>query len=173
MVEQWRPVRGYEGKYIVSNKGNVMSVPRTYIDKTGREYTVDGVTLSKCDDARGYERVRFGKSGMARVHRIVAEAFIPNPLNLPEVNHKDGNKKNNCVENLEWVTHQGNVIHAVETGLFGERAKKATPEIVAAIRAEYVPYSREHSTKALGKKYGIDPAYVWRIIHGKKRKQLP
>lgn len=55
MVEQWRPVRGYEGKYIVSNKGNVMSVPRTYIDKTGREYTVDGVTLSKCDDARGYE----------------------------------------------------------------------------------------------------------------------
>lgn len=110
---------------------------------------------------------------MKQLHRIVAEAFIPNPLKLPEVNHKDGNKKNNCVENLEWVTHRGNVIHAVETGLFGERAKKATPEIVAAIRAEYVPYDREHSTIALGKKYGIDPAYVWRIINGQKRKRIP
>lgn len=55
----------------------------------------------------------------------------------------------------------------------GERAKKATPEIVEAIRAEYVPYDREHSTIALGKKYGIDPAYVWRIINGQKRKRLP
>lgn len=166
MAEQWRPVKGYEGKYIVSNKGNVMSVPRTYIDKLGRDYMIDGITLTKCDNGKGYDHVRLGKHTMKQLHRIVAEAFIPNPLNLPEVNHKDGNKKNNCVENLEWVTHQGNVIHAVETGLFGERAKKATPEIVEAIRAEYVPYDREHSTIALGKKYGIDPAYVWRIISG-------
>ena len=173
MKEQWKPVKGYEGKYIVSSKGNVMSVPRTYTDRLGRDYMVDGITLAKCDNGRGYAHVRLGKHTMKQIHRIVAEAFIPNPLNLPEVNHKDGNKKNNCVENLEWVTHQGNVIHAVETGLFGERAKKATPEIVAAIRAEYVPYSREHSTMALGKKYGIDPAYVWRIIHGQKRKRLP
>lgn len=173
MKEQWKPVKGFEGKYIVSSKGNVMSVPRTYTDELGRDYMVDGITLTKCDDARGYDRVKFGDSGMMRVHRLVAEAFIPNPLNLPEVNHKDGNKKNNCVENLEWVTHQGNIVHAVETGLFGERAKKATPEIVAAIRAEYVPYDREHSTIALGKKYGIDPAYVWRIINGQKRKRLP
>lgn len=173
MVEQWRPVKGYEGKYIVSNNGNVMSVPRSYTDELGRNYVVDGITLAKCDDARGYDRVRLGDSGMMRVHRLVAEAFIPNPLNLPEVNHKDGNKKNNCVTNLEWVTHQGNVVHAVEAGLFGERAKKATPEIVEAIRAEYIPYDREHSTIALGKKYGIDPAYVWRIINGQKRKRLP
>lgn len=172
MAEQWRPVKGYEGKYIVSNKGNVMSVPRTYIDKLGRDYMIDGITLTKCDNGKGYDHVRLGKHTMKQLHRIVAEAFIPNPLNLPEVNHKDGNKKNNCVENLEWVTHQGNVIHAVETGLFGERAKKATPEIVEAIRAEYVPYDREHSTIALGKKYGIDPAYVWRIINGQKRKRL-
>ena len=173
MKEQWRPVKGYERKYIVSNKGNVMSVPRTYMDKLGRDYMIDGITLTKCDNGRGYAHVRLGKHTMKQIHRIVAEAFIPNPLNLPEVNHKDGNKKNNCVENLEWVTHQGNVIHAVETGLFGERAKKATPEIVEAILAEYVPYDREHSTIALGKKYGIDPAYVWRIINGQKRKRLP
>ncbi len=172
-VEQWRPVKGYEGKYVVSNLGNVMSLPRTYVDKDGSFCTVDGMTLTKTDDTRGYDRVSIGKHKQRRVHRLVAEAFIPNPLNLPEVNHKDGNKKNNAVTNLEWVTHQGNIVHAVETGLFGERAKKATPEIVAAIRAEYVPYDREHSTIALGKKYGIDPAYVWRIINGQKRKRLP
>lgn len=173
MAERWRPVKGYEGKYIVSDKGNVMSVPRTYTDRLGRDYVVDGITLIKCDNGRGYDRVRLGKHTAKKIHRIVAEAFIPNPLNLPEVNHKDGNKKNNCVENLEWVTHQENMIHAAETGLFGEWAKKATPEIVAAIQAEYVPHSREHGTMALGKKYGIDPAYVWRIINGQRRKRLP
>ena len=104
-----------------------MSVPRTYTNKLGRDCMVDGITLTKCDDTRGYDRVKLGESGMMRIHRLVAEAFIPNPLNLPEVNHKDGDKKNNCVTNLEWVTHQGNMVHAVETGLFGERAKKATP----------------------------------------------
>ena len=173
MKEQWKPVKGFEGKYIVSNLGNVMSIPRTYTNKLGREYTVDGFTLVKHDDTNGYDKVWLGDSVMKSVHRIVAEVFVPNPYGYSEVNHKDGNKKNNCVENLEWVTHQGNIVHAVETGLFGERAKKATPEIVAAIRAEYVPYDREHSTIALGKKYGIDPAYVWRIINGQKRKRLP
>lgn len=172
MVELWRYVKGYEGKYIVSNLGNVMSIPHNYTDKLNREFIIDGRTLTKTDDGRGYDRVRLGDK-QYRIHRLVAEAFIPNPLNLSEVNHKDGNKKNNCVENLEWVTHQENIIHAVETGLFGERAKKATPEIVEAIRAEYIPYDREHSTIALGKKYGIDPAYVWRIINGQRRKSIP
>ena len=82
-----------------------MSVPRTYADRLGRDYVVDGITLIKCDNGRGYDCVRLGKHTAKKIHRIVAEAFIPNPLNLPEVNHKDGNKKNNCAENLEWVTH--------------------------------------------------------------------
>lgn len=149
-----------------------MSIPHNYTDKLNREFIIDGRTFTKTDDGRGYDRVSLGDK-QYRIHRLVAEAFIPNPLNLPEVNHKDGNKKNNCVENLEWITHQENIIHAVETGLFGERAKKATPEIVEAIRAEYISYDREHSTIALGKKYGIDSAYVWRIINGQKRKSIP
>ena len=148
-----------------------MSIPHNYTDKLNRQFTVDGRTFTKTDDGRGYDRVSLEEKPY-RIHRLVAEAFIPNPLNLPEVNHKDGNKKNNCVENLEWVTHQENMAHAVKTGLFGERAKKATPEIVEAICAEYIPYNREHSTIALGEKYGIDPAYVWRIINRQKRKSI-
>lgn len=170
-TEIWRPVKGHEGAYIVSNFGNVMSIPREYKSKDGRSFYVDGKTLKKSDDTRGYDRVQIGKYKKERVHRIVANAFIPNPMNLPEVNHKDGNKKNNCVENLEWVSHKENVVHAVETGLIGDRAKKATPEIVKAILSEYVPYDREHSTIALAKKYGIDASYVWRIINGMKRKK--
>ena len=60
-----------------------MSVPRTYTDRLGRDYMVDGITLTKCDNGRGYDHVRLGKHTMKQLHRIVAEAFIPNPLNLP------------------------------------------------------------------------------------------
>lgn len=171
-VEIWKPVKGYEKSYIVSNFGNVMSIPREYKSKDGKVFYVDGKTLKKHDDTRGYDRVQLGKHKKERVHRIVANAFIPNPMNLSEVNHKDGNKKNNNVENLEWISHKGNVLHAVETGLFGDRSKKAPPEIVKAIREEYVPYDREHSTDALAKKYGMSASYVWRIINGGKRKRV-
>ena len=172
MTEQWKPVKGFEGKYIVSNFGNVMSIPRTYTNKLGREYTVGGFTLVKHDDTNGYDKVWLGDSVMKSVHRIVAEAFVPNPNGVSEVNHIDGNKKNNCALNLEWVTHKENIKHALETGLIGDCAKKATPDIVRAIRAEYIPNDRKHSTTAIAKKYGLSAGYVWKIISGDKRKRV-
>lgn len=134
MAEQWRPVKGYEGKYIVSSNGNVMSVPRTYTDELGRDYMVDGITLTKCDDARGYDRVRFGDSGMMRVHRLVASAFIPNPDNLPAVNHKDEDKTNNFVDNLEWCTVSYN-------NTYGEKTKKQAEKIRG------IPHKDDHKEK--------------------------
>lgn len=95
-------------------------------------------TLAPQPNGKGYLRVSIGKKLMF-IHRLVAEKYIPNPENKPQVNHKDGNKLNNCVDNLEWVTNQENRNHAVDNDLqvTGERCSwaKLTEENVKEIRA--------------------------------------
>ena len=99
--EQWKDIAGFEGFYQVSNTGKVRNVKRNR-------------TLSPALNSRGYQRVLLCKNGDKLnkfIHRLVAEAFIPNPENKPEVNHKDSNKTNNNFYNLEWVTHRENIEH--------------------------------------------------------------
>lgn len=106
-MEEWRDIIGYEGLYQVSSQGRVRSVDR-YIN-----YKNTGVSLRKGrilkpkTDKDGYLIVNLSSNGKIKthkVHRLVAQAFIPNPHNYPCVNHKDENPKNNCVDNLEWCT---------------------------------------------------------------------
>lgn len=114
--EKWADIIGYEGLYQVSNIGNVKSLQGW----NGREYIHREKMLQKTFTTTGYYKVKLcnRKSRVdGKVHRLVATAFIPNPYNLPYVNHKDGNKLNNHVENLEWCTQMENVIHAYTTGL--------------------------------------------------------
>lgn len=111
MEEEWKPIKGYEGLYEVSNMGRVKSLYH------GKERI-----LSISDDSSGYKGVNLTKQTVIKrkqVHRLVAEAFIPNPTNLPVVNHLDGDKHNNCVSNLEWCTKKENTNHAIKTGLMG------------------------------------------------------
>ena len=108
--EIWKPIIGAEGFLEVSNMGRVRSVYEGH-QKILREYR----------NGSGYRRFETRVSGekfSGLVHRAVAKAFIPNPENKPEVNHKDGNKENNAVENLEWATRMENVRHAIENGLW-------------------------------------------------------
>lgn len=108
MKEEWRDIAGFEGLYQISNLGNVKSFDR--IDSLGRLRI--GIKRKLIDDKDGYQLVSLHKDGkvfMKKVHRLVAEAFLPNPDNLPFVNHKDENKKNNCVDNLEFCTAKYNV----------------------------------------------------------------
>lgn len=119
MNEEWRAVKGYEGLYEVSNMGRVRSLDRTAkATRLGKQYElpVKGKMLTPHPRRHGYLGVQlFGKGGhktrgmkSVSVHRLVAEAFIPNPNNLPEVNHKDEDKQNNRLDNLEWISHIDN-----------------------------------------------------------------
>lgn len=108
MIEEiWRPIPGYEGLYEVSNTGQVRSLDK--FDSLGVFW--EGKLLSKLK-VRGYFMVKLRKDGiqkMCSVHRLVAQAFIPNTLDLPQVNHKDEDKTNNNVTNLEWCTAKYNM----------------------------------------------------------------
>lgn len=103
--EIWKAVEGYEGLYEISSFGRIKS---------------KGKIKSQSVDKGGYCTVWLSKNSVQKclkVHRLVAAAFIPNPLNKATVNHIDGNKQNNSVENLEWATQSENIIHAHKTGL--------------------------------------------------------
>ena len=116
MEEIWKPIKGYEGLYEVSNMGRVKRLPYTCIGYTKghkRLYlrTFQGGILKGTICKNGYYRVTLTKNGVNKyyhVHRLVAEAFIENPNNLPFINHRDETRTNNWVDNLEWCTCQYN-----------------------------------------------------------------
>lgn len=108
MEEIWEKIPGYNGLYLISNKGKVKSLHRK-----------NPILLKQSIDT-GYSRVTLTinyKTEIFRVHRIVASVFIPNPENKPQVNHIDGNKLNNDIKNLEWCTNAENQIHAYKIGI--------------------------------------------------------
>ena len=109
-MEIWKKIDGYENIYKISNKGNVKSIARFG--------TIGGII--KPFYRNGYARVKLFKNGKEKIysiHILVAKAFVPNINNKPQINHKDGNKKNNCAYNLEWVSAKENVEHAYLNGL--------------------------------------------------------
>ena len=117
--EEWRTIKGFE-KYEVSNYGRVRSKDRVVIRNDGHKLTLKGKLLKPITDHKGYVKVSIYNSNgikIPHVHRLVAIAFIENPNMLPQVNHKDGNKKNNNVNNLEWCDNKYNQIHALTHGL--------------------------------------------------------
>lgn len=162
--EEYRDVVGFEEYFQVSNLGNVFSKRSNRI-------------LKQAKDKAGYwtfaTRIG-GRNGTAhtfRTHRLVAEAFIPNPEGKPFVNHIDGCKTNNVVSNLEWVTAKENAVHAWSTGLLKPRPnhsqRKLSADQVREIRASNL------SLRKLGEIYGVHNASIWRIKHGEVYKDIP
>jgi hypothetical protein len=122
MVEEvWRDVKLYEGKYQVSNLGRIKSLERVVKLFHGGTFVKKEIILTPNKDKKGYLRVDFIpkriENNSRMVHRIVANAFIENPNNLPQVNHINGIKDDNNVDNLEWVTSKENCIHSFAIGL--------------------------------------------------------
>lgn len=132
--EEWRDVVGYEGLYQVSNLGRIKSLDR-YVEYPNYIKRINGRIMSQQDNSKGYLMVNLSLNGFTKklyVHRLVAEAFIPNLANKVEVNHIDLNKKNNIISNLEWCTKKENMRHAHENG-----AIKYTKVYQYSINGEY------------------------------------
>jgi len=122
MFEIWRDIVGYEDWYQVSNLGRVRSVDRVVVYKTGQKRIYKGQILKQQNATNGYKIVDLQKNKNRKhflVHRLVGKAFLPNLLNLPEINHLDEDKTNNSLENLAWCT-------VLENRIFGTRTKRAT-----------------------------------------------
>lgn len=122
MKEKWEDIKGYEKLYQVSNLGNVKSVDRVIRYSSGQNRIFKGQMIKQQKSKNGYLYVDLFNNGKKHhfVHRVVAEVFIDNANNLPQVNHKDENKLNNCVDNLEWCT----VINNLRYGTRSARAAK-------------------------------------------------
>ena len=188
----WKNVVGFEDSYILSDKGEILSKDRMCTDAIGRKRFRKGVKINPDVAANGYYRITLSKNGSKKqvyLHRLLANHFIPNPNNLPQVNHKDGNKLNCDLDNLEWVTVQENVIHAYKNGLirhtcgekhfnygkFGSESKKAKKVIATnVITNETKVYGSMIETKSDGfqpsevsrscNHGGTHHGYVFRLI---------
>lgn len=129
MKEIWKDIAGYEGAYQVSNLGNVRSVNRIIRDTIGRTRHLKGKTLHPKQNPRSGYLVVGLSDDTKYVHRLVAEAFINNPQNLPEVNHKDETRTNNVVSNLEWCDRQYNHDYGDRTAKEAQTKSKAVAQL--------------------------------------------
>jgi len=162
--EEWRPVIGYERRYEVSNLGRVRSIARHVRARFGYRL-MRGHVLVEQAQTSGYAKVFLGRGNTKYVHRLAAEAFIPNPDGKDEVNHLNGDKRDNAVVNLEWVTPSENMMHAFRTGLMprGEAmraGKKLTAHEVRTIRRTGTMLPKA----TLAKKYGVCPRTIRDIM---------
>lgn len=153
--EVWLPIKGFEGKLEVSNIGRIRSVDRM-VAFGSQKRRVHQTIYKLPNDKDGYKM--FGLSGKnIKVHRAVAEAFLPNPENKPQVNHIDGDKSNNRADNLEWVTQKENMAHAVKNGLAVH---------VSVVRDDGKEY---HTVSEAAKDNGVCPSCISAVINGRQK----
>ena len=169
MKEIWKPIKDYEGLYEISNFGNVKILARNY---TRYNYLTKRYNIIKVKEKItqgtinvGYRRICLTKNKVEKnkhIHKLVAEAFIPNPNNYSYVNHIDGNKQNNYIDNLEWCTLYQNNTHAYKTGL--RKSTDITPILQYDLEGNFI---REYkSINEASKETNLDIRHISRNING-------
>lgn len=162
--EVWKSVLGFEGLYSVSDSGKVKSHT-----KMRGAFEIQERIMKPAIKRNGYYQIVLSKDHFKKypnIHRLVAIHFIPNPLNLPEVNHKDGDKSNNNVENLEWTTSSNNQKHAYKLGLQRQDGENHATLKLNWIKVREIREMHKQgiSHSFLGETFGVHPGHIKNII---------
>lgn len=172
-VESWKPIAGWEGLYEVSDLGRVRSLSRIVTKSNGRTMTVNGRILKLQKHNGGYVCCTLSRDACLQnylVHFLVAAAFIGTRPERYEVNHKDGNKKNNRANNLEYATGLENVRHAMRLGLSAIEERHGGA-IITAEQAQFVhrrlaEFSGYGACTAIARELGVKPCIIYEIKYG-------
>ena len=172
MKEVWKDIKDFEGFYQISNLGRLKTLARTVGARNGKTREISAKILVIQHNEQGYCRITFTKNKKIfgrKVHRLVAYHFIGEPsTNQTDVNHKDGNKENNRVDNLEWCTRGENVSHAIRTGLKKITGVKLDFKTANRIRDIYEATEPElghmPAMRSLTKKYNVSISTIRDII---------
>lgn len=159
VMEIWKEIKGYNGRYYVSNYGRLKSLYK-------------GVKIIRPGNVNGYMSVVLHDNTVRKtrtIHRLVGIYFIPNPDNLPQINHKDFNRSNNHVDNLEWCTNRYNVNHSISAGRMfrGELNKSRGKLKEYQVREIRLLLEKRVTLSKIASKYNINPRTVGAIKSGK------
>lgn len=156
MTEEWKEIDGFDGAYLVSTAGRIISLVR------GNRRELKGSL-----NGDGYREITLTKQGKPvrrYVHRLVAETFIPNPWGKPCVNHRDYDRSNNAVSNLEWVTYYENSEYSYERVVAASREKSCKPVIQYDKRGNFI--HRYESLSEAGRETGVNVGHIGRCVKG-------
>lgn len=175
-MEEWKLIIGFIA-YEVSNLGNVRSIDRYVNHPSGGLAKRKGVLLKKLIDKDGYFRVNLKvnqKTNTRNIHKLVAESFIENPDNKPQINHKNGIKQDNHFKNLEWCTMSENRVHAYATGLQDGKSREGTKNNFHKLSDSEVIYIRKSKSKQLelARKFGVTQCCISDIVNFKTWKHI-
>lgn len=167
-MEVWKDIKGYEGLYQVSNMGRVKSLKRKSRNLNNEEDRILKHAVNKFGYCH-FSLSKFNESKTMTMHRVVAKYFIPNPKNKPCVNHINGIKTDNKVENLEWVTYSENMKHAYKKGLnkqIGETCN--TAKLTEQDVLDIFKLKKFFTNKELCNIFGVKQVQMWRILNKKR-----